>query len=597
MSPSRRTPFLCASLAVLLAAVAGCDGSTSDGSDGEPGTTTSSTTTSDTTTSTTSGTTTTTTTGPGFTDRRLLLVGGGTYTCTSVVTEDCASGASFPQRTDLPLKGPDGDLYEITAEALAALTARPELSTTIKDGLATLPMDQAMTYDELLDELDAAIGLALVPRGSLEREMILGYTVVPQEEVVDFDSTASADSQDLFRRIVELSGGAGQARIGIISASSGDLFDSYLYYEQIFLQAGAAEVLWIPVNLAYRAAVDAGECGALSQRLEEHYLLFDAERRYPELLAQLAAACADPGSVTAAISASTGVFFTGGDQARHKGSLIVGGADTTEMEALRQRYEAGEILVAGSSAGTAAQPVGPMITGGVSYNALVWGAHTAPCNGAADDVCLDDLTYDEGGGLGLFPHGLIDSHFSERGRQGRLVRLAAATDTRVAFGVDENTALVVRDAGTPEAWMEVMGERGVFVLDLEGATVETAADFAIRGVRASYLTRGDRYEVQTHSVNFAADKADMAGTEQHDMPMPPTDDVFGSRVFADVAQDLCDSTPATTYGLTYEGPNVSPDYPLTYQVSFEKGVGTRCFDGPASGDTAFADMWIDIAPD
>jgi cyanophycinase-like exopeptidase len=55
------------------------------------------------------------------------------------------------------------------------------------------------------------------------------------------------------------------------------------------------------------------------------------------------------------------------------------------------------------------------------------------------------------GGIGFFPHGLLDTHFANRGRHGRLLQLLADTagltrgDTR-AFGVDENTALVVTGA-------------------------------------------------------------------------------------------------------------------------------------------------------
>jgi len=61
---------------------------------------------------------------------------------------------------------------------------------------------------------------------------------------------------------------------------------------------------------------------------------------------------------------------------------------------------------------------------------------------------LNALTGYGPGGIGLFGHGLLDTHFANRGRHGRLIQLLvdSADVTRGAmraFGVDENTALVV----------------------------------------------------------------------------------------------------------------------------------------------------------
>ena len=61
---------------------------------------------------------------------------------------------------------------------------------------------------------------------------------------------------------------------------------------------------------------------------------------------------------------------------------------------------------------------------------------------------LNALTGYGPGGIGLFGHGLLDTHFANRGRHGRLIQLLVDSSdvtrgaTR-AFGVDENTALVV----------------------------------------------------------------------------------------------------------------------------------------------------------
>lgn len=61
-----------------------------------------------------------------------------------------------------------------------------------------------------------------------------------------------------------------------------------------------------------------------------------------------------------------------------------------------------------------------MITGGESWNALSNGAHSG---GPSSEYPSGDLTYDEHGALGMFPGWVLDTHFSERGREGRLIRL------------------------------------------------------------------------------------------------------------------------------------------------------------------------------
>jgi len=110
-------------------------------------------------------------------------------------------------------------------------------------------------------------------------------------------------------------------------------------------------------------------------------------------------------------------------------------------------------------------------------------------------------------------------------------------------------------------------------------------------------------------VQFAADKQDIAGAEQYVEPLPPSDDILSSpnnqqdggranpREWARVAQDLCDAQAPATYGLSYEGPDLSPEYLLTYAVDLRKDAATRCFDGPAMGDLAFDAMLVELAPE
>ena len=69
-----------------------------------------------------------------------------------------------------------------------------------------------------------------------------------------------------------------------------------------------------------------------------------------------------------------------------------------------------------------------MINGGVSYYGVRDGAYVFTDTHLKDP---DDLLYDPLGGLGFFPLGLIDTHFANRGREGRFIRLISDTRDQV----------------------------------------------------------------------------------------------------------------------------------------------------------------------
>ena len=104
-----------------------------------------------------------------------------------------------------------------------------------------------------------------------------------------------------------------------------------------------------------------------------------------------------------------------------------------------------------------------MIDGGESYYSLIDEPRTTAC---LTSRCYDDLYYDPAGGLNLFTYGILDTHFSQRGRQGRLARLAMWTDIYLAFGVDETTGISIEETSDPNIInFEVFGEYGVSIFD------------------------------------------------------------------------------------------------------------------------------------
>ena len=170
----------------------------------------------------------------------------------------------------------------------------------------------------------------------------------------------------------------------------------------------------------------------------------------------------------------TGFWFSGGDQNR-VGDKIVG----TPLQALvRERYAAGA-AVGGTSAGAAIMPR-IMLTGDDRHGKEAL-AEFGP--GA----------YRTREGMGFLPTGvLIDQHFLRRGRENRLFSLVMEHSDHLALGIDEATALVVKDGRA-----RVIGDRAVMVFDPAGMTL---AGETFRNLRIHVLRAGQSIDLASRRV-------------------------------------------------------------------------------------------------
>src|SRR3954470_8737710 len=168
----------------------------------------------------------------------------------------------------------------------------------------------------------------------------------------------------------------------------------------------------------------------------------------------------DP-AIVAQIRQCSGFFFIGGVQSRVVAAFRPQGKSTPAYEALMQRWREGAV-VSGSSAGAAIMS-DPMIAGGTSAGAITRGLRRTTVAASDSNEATSGVTITTG--LGFFPAALADQHFLARGRFGRLlVALVDLDQFNLAFGIDENTALVV-DGGT--VW--TAGASGVVIMDERGS--------------------------------------------------------------------------------------------------------------------------------
>lgn len=312
---------------------------------------------------------------------------------------------------------------------------------------------------------------------------------------------------EVWNKVVSLAGGKGVAKIGVFTTASSDPIGAAAYYVDMFVNVyGAASATYIPITERSNNADDPALADMVRQQ--------------------------------------TGFFFGGGDQLRIITALRPNGRDTLVLTALKEMLKAGAV-VGGTSAGTACQGSAVMITSGSSWDALTYGAFS----GGPKPLRPNDLTYDEKGGLGLLDSSwVIDTHFSERGRESRLIRLLQDTRERDigtprGFGVDEDMGLVITDLYTQPVGTVIGTSGGVFFADVTNTVVVPSQNTFYTGVSAHYLTQDDSIDLTTGSITFASWKSPLKGNEYYMNAEVSTDILSATltRRWANVADQFFDN--------------------------------------------------------
>lgn len=175
---------------------------------------------------------------------------------------------------------------------------------------------------------------------------------------------------------------------------------------------------------------------------------------------------------------ATGVFITGGNQLRL--SAILGG--TLVAQKIRRRNAAG-VPVAGTSAGASIMSE-HMVAGGLG--------NAAPAEG---NITLAP-------GMGLTNAVVIDQHFTQRNRLGRLLTASSFNPFLIGLGIDEDTAAFIG----PDNVFEVVGSGTVTVVDASHLTHSSMWDarpgeaLSLLGLRLDVLGEGCRYDLNARQA-------------------------------------------------------------------------------------------------
>lgn len=182
------------------------------------------------------------------------------------------------------------------------------------------------------------------------------------------------------------------------------------------------------------------------------------------------------------LETANGVFLTGGNQLRI--STIIGGTSVAKM--IRSRNAAG-VHVAGTSAGA----------GILSDHMIASGREGS--SPRANSVRLAP-------GLGLTNRFIIDQHFRQRDRLGRLVAALAYNPFAIGIGLDEDTAAFIG----PDNVLEVEGSGAVTVVDASDLSFSSMAEVkrnqpvCLLGLTVHILVAGATYNLHTRCASPGA---------------------------------------------------------------------------------------------
>lgn len=183
----------------------------------------------------------------------------------------------------------------------------------------------------------------------------------------------------ILKEVIKLSGGE-NSRIALITTATNSPEDAGREYEKLFGELGASSV--VSTNIA---------CRESANNIEGLKILRDA----------------------------TCIFFVGGDQLRI--SSILGGTEVHRL--IRKLYEEGRVI-AGTSAGASMMSEIMVVEG-------------------KDEEAPRKCTLKMAPGMGLLEGVIIDQHFNQRGRIGRLLAAVAQNPNVLGIGIDEDTAMIV----------------------------------------------------------------------------------------------------------------------------------------------------------
>lgn len=423
----------------------------------------------------------------------LMLTGSELQICSSMNSDYCNSTSwieANEMRTARLFQLTDVRRRETLRQAIwprSRSGVREELNTALSEMVDYFGRGVVPEY-RFVERLRSRAYLELIMRLSeAEYERVLDNLEMPRLEGLNEVVNLSENKDNSAAFIAEFVQMAERIKgstptILIVTAGERDSFRAVDSHVQAFEQAGA-NARWLPLDIAVTRAQRNDTCADLEGLRRELSGSYDRDRVNPSRHAEQVAFCNDEDAAAELLASADGVFFTGGSANRLRNTLLPTGEPIAALRALRSRFDEGKLAVGGAGEGAQALVSANMITNGHSREAMSVGsrAAAAPPTGCDFDgscprgLTPNSLTYEPLGGVGVFRAGIVDTDVGHRGREVRMLRVAADTNSPLAMGIDRDTAVLMNSRNGVFA---VTGSNSVFFVEsAQGTASMIAATF------------------------------------------------------------------------------------------------------------------------
>lgn len=376
---------------------------------------------------------------------------------------------------------------------------------------------------------------------------------LPSPSLVIAGGNLRYDNAEVFQKIIELAGGKG-AKIAVLPTASGNPIKNGNYSVEALKKYGAQPIL-VPV------AVE------------------NIDVNYQEAV--------NDSTLIKKVEGCKGIYFTGGSQERITEALYTKtGEKTPLLDAIWKVYKKGGVI-AGTSAGAAVMSDTMFRDASNVLSVLKYGV-------------TEGKEIDKG--LGFIGNEIfIDQHFFIRGRFARSLVLMKQKGYNLGIGVDENTALVVKNNIA-----QVIGYKGGLVMDFSAATTNPSIkEFNIKNVKLTYLDRGDKFNLQTkevivHPLKLAGTKVEPNNPsyQPHFNHQKLYPDILANTAVVDLMFNLVDNEQKEVIGLAFTNIPEDEKPELGFEFKFRKGTDTLGYFTSAFGseDYTVMNIYLDVTP-
>jgi len=336
--------------------------------------------------------------------------------------------------------------------------------------------------------------------------MVAGYICFGQNDLagnlVIVGGGLEPDNKSVYNQMIDLAGRAEEASFAVIPSASGVSVQSYVIFKKTLISYGVKPENIFLINIAM---VDDDSTKDVNEATWRNN--------------------GNDAGLAGIVKKCSAVWFTGGDQLRTMKTLVnPDGSKTLVLEAVWEVFLHGGVI-GGSSAGAAIMSEA-MIGGGNSIGALTHGViqNYQGVDFPEGDGLLMNL------GLGFFSLGIIDQHFSQRARIGRLITALFFEKSKfnLGFGIDENTALIYEGK---QKVLKVAGASGVTFINTSKSVISYIQNLPkIENLDISYLEDGDTYDIVSSKIIPAEGKNPTRGNEYYNIVNPGKTGIFSAHV-------------------------------------------------------------------